>query len=226
MIRHSILIAALWLGGTALYAQTAQQWRDSMEVLNRQIKLEPKYNVDTHLHKAAVNLQLQQFDYAIEEYTTILTYSAHNPAALFYRAYAHENLRHYVLACNDYKELLKWVPLHFEARLGLSYVYQQMNDKQGAYDELNALVEQHPDSATADVARASFEQNVLKQPSVALYDWQQASKLNPANREYQISQVKLLIDMKRREEARDLMDKMVHAGVPRGSLQFYYQKCK
>lgn len=226
MFKHILIIVTILLGCSALHAQNAQQWRDTLEVLNSQIKQETKYNVDTHLRKAAANLQLQQYDYAINEYTEVLTYSAHNLAALFYRAYAHQNLRHYVLAVNDYQDLLKWTPLHFEARLGLSYVYQKMGDKQRAYDELNTLVEQHPDSASAFVARASFEQEVLKQLSVALYDWQQASALKPGNREYQLSQVNLLIGMKRKQDAIDLLDKMVRGGIPRGSLISYYKKCK
>ena len=49
------------------FAQTAQQWRDSLAVLNRMIELQPK-STDLRLRKAAVNIELNQWEYAVEEY--------------------------------------------------------------------------------------------------------------------------------------------------------------
>ena len=60
-----IVICMLWSLG--LSAQTPQQLRDSLSALNREIALSTTYSVDLHLRKAAINVQLQQWDYAIDE---------------------------------------------------------------------------------------------------------------------------------------------------------------
>ena len=69
----------------------------------------------------------------------ILQKEPHNPAALFYRAYANTHLRHFDLAKNDLNDLLIVVPNHFEARLSLAIVLQQLGRKQEALDNLNQI---------------------------------------------------------------------------------------
>ena len=100
----------LVLAGTnSIFSQTQKEWRDSLSVLNRQI-MSSEYSSDLYLRKAAVNLELEQWDYAIETYTDILKREPANPAALFYRAYANGKMRRYELAENDYRNFLKVLP--------------------------------------------------------------------------------------------------------------------
>ena len=54
-------------GQQALYAQTPEQWRDSLTVLSKAIVQHPQ-SIDLRLKKAAVNIELSQWDYAVEEY--------------------------------------------------------------------------------------------------------------------------------------------------------------
>ena len=62
----------LTLGGVgSIFSQTQKEWRDSLSVLNRQI-MSSEYSSDLYLRKAAVNLELQHWDYAIETYNDIL----------------------------------------------------------------------------------------------------------------------------------------------------------
>ena len=89
----------------------AQNWRDSLNILNQQIATSP-WSTDLHLRKAAANLQLKQWQYAIDEYALVLQKDPANPAALFYRAYANTHLRRYELARNDYRDLLAIHPHH------------------------------------------------------------------------------------------------------------------
>ena len=83
---------------------------------------------------------------------------SHCPAALFFRAYVNVHQRRYELAQADYEHLLRLVPRHFDARLGLAVTLQHLGKEAEALDQLNILVETAPDSASAFAARASMEQ--------------------------------------------------------------------
>jgi tetratricopeptide (TPR) repeat protein len=202
----------------------AQNWRDSLTVLNKQIATSP-WSTDLHLRKAAVNLELKQWQYAIEEYGQVLKREPNNPAALFYRAYANTHLRRFDLARNDLNDLLAYLPRHFEARLSLAVVLQQMGRKQEALDELNQTIQMHADSAVAYAARANLERQ-MKHDDAALYDWERAEQLDPKDPTFVVSHVDLLLVLERREEARRVLDAAVKRGIPKGMLLEWYDKCK
>lgn len=205
-------------------AQTGEQWRDSLAAVSRQIELNPK-SVALRLHKAAINLELSQWDYAIDEYNMILKDDPKNMSALFFRAYANNNMRRYLLARNDYNAILDEHPRSFEARLGLAYTFSLEGKKKEALDQMNTLVEQHPDSATAYIARANQERE-LRQYDAALYDYQKASELSPADRDLLVSRADILIRLGRRDEARNVLDEAVKKGMPMGMLREWYNKVK
>jgi len=208
----------------AVQAQSNQEWRDSLNVLNQQIAQSP-YNADMHMRKAAINLELQQWEFAVDEYKTVLQHDENNLTALFYRAYAYTHLRRYDLAKNDYNDILFNEPTHMEARIGLSYVYQLMGKRNDALDLLNIVVEQYPDSVAGYVARASLETE-MNQYESALYDWEEAIKLNPENTDYQLSYIDVLIRMERYDAARRELNKLASRGVSQGVLREYYKRLK
>ena len=189
----------------------AQNWRDTLTVLNKQIA-QSGWSSDLHLRKANANLQLKQWQYAADEYGLVLQHEAHNPAALFYRAYAYTHLRRFDLARNDLNDLLIMLP-------------QQLGRKQEALDHLNQAIQQCPDSAVAYAARANLERD-MKQDEAALYDWQKAEELSPRDPTYVVSHVDLLLVLERRKEARRVLDAAVKRGIPRGMLIEWYAKCK
>lgn len=222
-LKGLVLCVAVLLQHTA-QAQDSQRWRDSLTVLNRQIATQP-WSTDLHLRKAAANLQLKQWQYAVDEYALVLQKEPHNPAALFYRAYANTHLHRYELARTDYESLLAVHPRHFEARLSLAVVLQMMGQRQDALNQFNQVVEHHADSAVAYAARANLERE-MKQDEAALYDWHRAEQLEPLNPLYVVSHVDLLLVLERREEARRVLDHAVRRGVPRGMLKEWYDKCR
>lgn len=227
LYRTGLVLLVTILGASTIQAQQvsdSQRWRDSLTVLNRQIA-ESKWSTDLHLRKATANLELKQWEYAIEEYAQVLQHEPRNPAALFYRAYANTHLRRFDLARNDLNDLLIMFPSHFEGRLSLAVVLQQQGHHQDALDQLNQAIEQHADSAVAYAARANLER-VMKQDESALYDWQRAEELSPRDPIYVVSHVDLLLVLERREEARRVLDAAVRRGIPRGMLQEWYQKTK
>ena len=202
----------------------AQNWRDTLSVLNRQIA-KSSWSTDLHLRKANANLQLAQWQYAVDEYTLILQHDTQNPAALFYRAYANTHLRRFQLSKNDLTLLLSLFPRHYEARLSLAIVLEQLGQRQEALDQLNQTIEQHADSASAYAARANMERR-MKQDEAALYDWQRAEQLSPRDPLFVVSHVDLLLVLERRKEARRVLDAAVDRGIPRGMLKEWYDKCK
>lgn len=227
LYRTGIVLLLTILGASTIQAQQvsdSQRWRDSLTVLNRQIA-ESQWSTDLHLRKATANLELKQWEYAIDEYALVLQHEPRNPAALFYRAYANTHLRRFDLARNDLNDLLIMFPSHFEGRLSLAVVLQQQGHHQDALDQLNQAIEQHADSAVAYAARANLER-VMKQDESALYDWQRAEELSPRDPIYVVSHVDLLLVLERREEARRVLDAAVRRGIPRGMLQEWYQKTK
>ncbi|MDO4934366.1 MAG: hypothetical protein Q4E71_07155, partial [Prevotella sp.] len=108
-----LFVVMLLSAVSVVTAQTPRQWRDSLSVINRRIATRP-YSSDLHLRKAAINLELRQWEYAADEYGIVLDHEPKNPAALFYRAYANTNLRRYDLARRDYESFLGVVPRNME----------------------------------------------------------------------------------------------------------------
>lgn len=197
-------------------------WHDSLRVLNQQIAQHPG-STDLRLKKAAVNIELGQWDYAAEEYGRVLSLDAHNMAAHYYRAYVYVHLRQYGLARADYERLLAETPLHFEGRLGLVSVLQRLNRLTDSRDELNRLVQMFPDSALAYAARAAFETE-QKEYETALYDWDQAIVRDPRNADLVVSKVDVLLALRRTDEARRTLYEAVERGVPRYALREWMEK--
>lgn len=222
--KRLILAIGSILFSIGIQGQTNQQWRDSLNAVNQQIARSPD-SVALHLRKAAINLELQQWEFAIDEYKTILLHDEKNLTALFYRAYAYTHMRRYDLAKNDYNDILLEKPTHLEARLGLAYVYQLMGKRNDALDLLNIVVEQYPDSVSGYVARASLESD-MQRYEAALYDWEQAIRLQPENTDYQLSHIDVLIRVGRKEAARRELEQLSTKGVNQGALRDFYRRLK
>ena len=211
MTKHFLPTLLLCIQATALCAQTPQQWRTTLDSLNKEIRLQPS-STDLRLKKAAVNIELGQWEYAAEEYGRVLRIDPQNPAARYYRAYTFMHLRQYAQAKSDYESLLLQTPLHLEARLGLAYVNEKMGRKTDAADEYNRLVEMFPDSAVVYAARAAFETS-QKQYDTALYDWDEALRRKPDNADYITGKADVLLAMGRKDDARRLINDAIKRGV-------------
>ena len=218
------IIVVFVLAATALPAQTRQQWRDSLEVLNAKIGRDPN-NLNLHLLKAEANINLEEWDYALAEYGKILHTDEHNLAALYFRAYVHVKQHHYDLARVDYETFLRLQPSHFEARLGLAHVLQKMGRKTETVDELNRIVQLFPNSADAYATRAAYETE-MKQYEVALYDWDEAIRRKPLNEGLVASKADVLITLNRIDEARRELNAAIKRGIPRYALKEWLDKCK
>lgn len=212
----------LWSADTI--AQTPQKWRDSLATLNKQIE-QTAYSSDLYLRKAAVNIELQQWEYALETYSDILRKEPGNLAALYYRAFVNGKMRRYDLAIDDYRKFLGISPSHLEARLGLAYTLIKTGKRNDALDQYSLAIEQHPDSAVTYASRACLEEE-MKHYETALYDWDKAIALQPANNDYLLSKANILIKMEKKEDARKCLGELLRRGVARADLEELLRLCR
>ena len=195
--------------------------RDSLKQAMETLSYHPD-SVDLRLRKAAWNMQLGEWQYAKDEYDWVISHQPDNLAARYYRAYANTQLRRYNFARLDYENVLRVVPGNFDARLGLALLNQKDHHYTEAMDGVNMLVSSYPDSATAWAARAGIEKE-RDMKELAVYDYGEALRREPDNRDWLLARADLLIALRRYEEARKDLDRLVVLGVARGELREMYK---
>lgn len=198
--------------------------RDSLKLAMEQLSYHPD-SVDLRLRKAAWNMQLGEWQYAKDEYDWVINHHPDNLAARYYRAYANTQLRRYNFARLDYETVLRVVPGNFDARLGLALLNQKDHHYTEAMDGVNMLVSTYPDSATAWAARAGIEKE-RDMKELAAYDYGEALRREPDNRDWLLARADLLIALRRYDEARKDLDRLIVLGVSRGQLRDMYRQAK
>lgn len=216
-----IVFAVIAIGGAA---QNRAALRDSLAAAVERLAYSPD-SLDLRLKKASWNVQLEQWQYAKNEYDYVLGRDPQNIAALFYRAYVNEKLNRYGFARLDYENLLSVLPGNFEGRLGLALLNQKDHHYTDAIDQINLLVAQYPDSAVAYAARGGIEME-RKMYDLAEFDYGKAISLAPNDMDYRLSRVNVRLLLRRKDEARDDLDEMVRRGIPRANLMDWYAKCR
>ncbi len=222
-----LLVGLLLMSGVSCRAMAQQQGnplRDSLKVLSEQLSYHPD-SIDLRLRKAALNVALEEWDYAKSEYDAVLRMHPRNIAALFYRAYVNQQLHRYNYARIDYEDLLEIIPGHFEARLGLALLNQKDKHHTEALDGINHLVTAYPDSALAWAARAGIEVE-QGMDDLADYDYTEALKRDPDNSDYLLARADVRIRLRQFDKARRDLDAIVRQGTPRLALKEWYDKCK
>lgn len=226
------VLLCLWLTATlSVSAQdlgsnetSREAMRDSLKLAIEALSYHPD-SVDLMLKKASWNMQLEQWQYAKDEYDKVLRIDPANVAGLFYRAYANDRLLRYKFARLDYETLLGIVPGNFEAQLGLALVNQKDKHFTEALDGINRLVTAFPDSAVAWAARAGMESE-RGQLELAEYDYSEALRRDPNNSDYLLNRADLRIKLKRKDDARHDLNAIVKLGTPKMALKEWYDKCK
>lgn len=218
------LALGLLLGLSAQAQEDRKALRDSLKQAMEELSYHPD-SVELRLRKAAWNMQLGEWQYAKDEYDWVISHHPDNLAARYYRAYANTQLRRYNFARLDYENVLRVVPGNFDARLGLALLNQKDHHYTEAMDGVNLLVSSYPDSATAWAARAGIEKE-RDMKELAVYDYGETLLREPDNRDWLLARADLLIALRRYEEARKDLDRLVEIGVARGELREMYRKAK
>jgi len=182
-------------------------------------------SIDLRLRKARWNMELREWQNAKNEYDIVLNREPTNVAALYYRAYCNDRLGRYNFARLDYQNMLTIVPGNFEARLGLALLNEKDHHYTEALDGINQLVAAHPDSAVAWAARAGIEQE-RGMNELAEYDYGEALKRDPNNKDYLLTRADLRIKLGNYAEARRDLDLLVTLGTPKAALKEWYGKLK
>ena len=215
-----VAIALLMSMGRAVAQSSSSALRDSLALATETLAYHPD-SIDLRLKKAAWNIQLEQWNYAKDELDKVLFLNQTNIAGLFYRAFVNEKLKRYNFARLDYQNLLVLVPGNFQAQLGLALLNEKDQHHTEAYDGINNLIEQYPDSAVAYAARGGMEKE-RGMLELAVYDYAEAMRLDSTNQDYIVSHVDLLITLGRKLEAYDDLRRLQALGVQPGQLQDFY----
>lgn len=227
-----VLTSALCLPVSAQYKdnyrvpskEQSKALRDSLALATNVLAYHPD-SIDLRLKKAAWNIQLEQWQYAKDDLDKVLFLNNTNIAGLYYRAFVNEKLLRYNFARLDYQNLLLLVPGNFQAQLGLALLNEKDKHYTDAYDGLNSLVEQYPDSALAYAARAGVEKE-HKMMELAEYDFAKAISLDSTNVDYRINHVDILIALNRKQEAYDELDQLQRLGVKVGQMRDFYVRLR
>ena len=198
--------------------------RDSLAAATSVLAYHPD-SIDLRLKKAAWNIQLEQWSYAKDDLDKVLFLNNTNIAGLFYRAFVNEKLLRYNFARLDYQNLLVLVPGNFQAQLGLALLNEKDKHYTEAYDGINNLIEQYPDSATAYAARGGMEKE-RGQLELAEYDYAKAISLDEDNADYRINRIDLLIMLNRKLDAYRELEALQKKGVAPGRLQDFYRRLR
>ena len=219
-----VAIALLMSMGRAVAQSSSSALRDSLALATETLAYHPD-SIDLRLKKAAWNIQLEQWNYAKDELDKVLFLNQTNIAGLFYRAFVNEKLKRYNFARLDYQNLLVLVPGNFQAQLGLALLNEKDQHHPEAYDGINNLIEQYPDSAVAYAARGGMEKE-RGMLELAAYDYAEAMRLDSTNQDYIVSHVDLLITLGRKLEAYDDLRRLQALGVQPGQLQDFYARLR
>ena len=216
-------------------AQTQQELRDSLSMINRLIEQHPNaYKLK--LRKAALNIEFGEWEYALDEYNKVLEIVPDNPTALYYRGYVYQHLRRFADARRDYERLLLAEPQNEHALMGLILTNLEDNRITEAFDGANRMVEMFPSSAQAYAVRAEVErhENMM---SPALEDIRKAIEIEDVEVQkkypvtvddditaYQLTAFELYMQQKDHKAARGCLDYLIKNGVPRAYLNNYYTR--
>lgn len=224
VIAGSLSLSAMAQDSHSVVKSHNKALRDSLAQATTELAYHPD-SIDLRLKKAAWNIQLEQWQYAKDDLDKVLFLNNTNIAGLFYRAFVNEKLLRYNFARLDYENLLVLVPGNFQAQLGLALLNEKDKHYTEAYDGINSLIEQYPDSAMAYAARGGMEKE-RGMLELAEYDYGKAMNLDEKNEDYGLNHVDLLIKLGRKNEAYEDLRRLLARGISSGRLQDFYARLR
>lgn len=237
MHRLILILITQLVFATGLKAQTQQELRDSLSMIEGLITEHPKA-VRLYLRKAALHIDLGQWGKALDAYDAALDIMPYNLTALYYRGYVNHHLKRYAFARQDYERVLAIEPTHRHALMGLIYSNLDDNHLTDAFDQANRFVETYPDDSEPYAVRSEVE-NRLNMTSASTDDIEKAIALEKPQAEkkypftedddivsYQLSAFSLYLKQGKVRPAREALDYLVKNGISQAALADYYIQLK
>lgn len=224
MKKSTILLACCLLLGLQAEGQNVSSLRDSLAKATDILAYHPD-SVDLRLKKVGWNIRLEQWQYAKDDLDKVLMLQPTNIAGLYYRAYVNEKLNRLHFARLDYQNLLVLVPGNYQAQLGLALLNEKDKHLTEAYDGINSLIEQYPDSASAYAARAGMEQE-RGMTELAAYDYGEAFEKDTTQTDYLLNRIDLLLKLGNRDAVEKDLRRARQYGVADGILVPYRRRLK
>ena len=237
MRRLILILITQLVFATGINAQTQQELRDSLSMIEGLIKEHPKA-VRLYLRKAALHIDLDQWGKALDSYDAALAIMPYNLTALYYRGYVNHHLKRYPFARQDYERVLTIEPTHRHALMGLIYTNLDDSHLTEAFDQANRFIEVYPDDSEPYAVRSEVETR-LNMTSAATDDIEhaitiekpQAEKKYPFSQDddivsYQLSAFSLYLKQSKPRLARQCLDYLIQNGIPQGSLSDYFSQLK
>ncbi len=237
MHRLILIIITQLVFAVGLKAQSQQELRDSLSMIEGLIKEHPKA-VRLYLRKAALHIDLDQWGKALDSYDAALDIMPYNLTALYYRGYVNHHLKRYGFARQDYERVLAIEPSHRHALMGLIYTNLDDNHLTEAFDQANRFIDVYPNDAEPYAVRSEVE-NRLNMTSAAIDDIEKAISIEKPQAEkkypfsvdddivsYQLSAFSLYLKQGKQRPARECLDYLIQNGIPHASLADYYLQIK
>ena len=162
---------------------------------------------------------------ALADYNKILEQEPFNEEALYYRAYIFANDKEHEKAYSDYYKILTANPDNDKARFALALLYGKENRNEEAMLLIDNLIDKNPHEAEYYLAGSEIEKAEKKYELAIVFLDEGIKKCKNANRLY-LSKAELLIKMKRRDEAKNTLDKLARTGYYSAQMNTLYKKCR
>ena len=183
------------------------------------------YSTAMLLNRAALYLEMGLLDKAYVDYCNVIDLIPENLEARLFRAYIYMDRRQYKEARIDYNTILATDFKHREARLGLAVLNQKEGKYTAALDLLNLLVTDFPEDTSCLKMRANIELE-QGQGEMALLDLQKVMQLDPKDTDACLVIGDVLLQLKRKSEARKAYEQAVELGVPRAEVMEKLKQCR
>ncbi len=175
------------------------------------LKLQPDH-LPARLHRAEAFSLAQRWAEAVEDLSAVLKRQPENRQARRKRAVAYFRLKAYSEALKDCRQLLSGKEQHAQDRLLLAQVLLALRHHDQALEELERAEKQGLRSAELYYLRARALE-AQGESEVALADYAEAFRLDPAYVQAGLNQVRLLIALDRAAEAVELCRRLLQQGV-------------
>ena len=185
------------------------------------------------MSRASLNMELERWDAALDDYTRVLDLERDNERALLMRAFLYMRRHDYRRARIDFRRLLSLDPFSYSGRLGLATLNRKDGRPEEALDMLSKMIdvplkdsgETPTERAALYVVRAGVEMD-LQLVDAALLDLETALNLDPTQAEAYLIRGQIHLSRKAKAKAREDFERAIACGIPHEDMVGLLKECK